>query len=107
VSEVQLRVPSDVNAPEDARHQLSAVLRSVDPKLTIDVVLIVSGAVTNAALPITRNPCRMRNRVDLRVEPGVIRGEIRDGCLGFDDRLAVFDEHVACCPRTTVLRGRA
>ena len=96
MSEVQLRVPNDVNAPEDARRQLSEVLGSVDPKLSIDVLLIVSEAVTNAVLPHQREPAPDEEiEVDLRVEPSVVNGEIRDGRLGFDVKLAVFDKHVA------------
>jgi anti-sigma regulatory factor (Ser/Thr protein kinase) len=96
VSAVRLRVPNDVNAPEDARRQLSEMLSAVDPELSVDALLIVSEAVTNAILPYHRGPAPDEGiEVDLRVEPGVIKGEIRDGRLGFDVDLGAFDEHVA------------
>ena len=96
MSEARLRVPNDVNAPEYARRQLSEMLSTVDPELSIDVLLIVSEAVTNAVLPHHREPVPDAViEVDLRLEPGVINGEIRDGRLGFDVELPAFDEHVA------------
>jgi anti-sigma regulatory factor (Ser/Thr protein kinase) len=96
VSEVRLRVPIVVDAPEDARRWLSEMLSTVAPELSTDVLLIVSEAVTNALIPHRGESVPDEEiEVDLSLEPGVIRGEIRDGRLGFDVELSAFDDHVA------------
>ncbi len=96
MNEVRVRVPNDVHAPEDARRQLSEMLSNVAPELSTDVLLIVSEAVTNAVLSHHHEPVPDEEiEVDLLAEPGVIKGEIRDGRLGFDVELSAFDEHVA------------
>jgi anti-sigma regulatory factor (Ser/Thr protein kinase) len=91
-SGVTLELPVTKEAPRHVRARLAATGagRGLDDEMWERLLLIVSEAVTNATRRSTAAPSDERAVVSVAVTPDLVRGEVRDGRLGFDVPLQTF-----------------
>jgi hypothetical protein len=87
---ISVEVPVDVRAPHEVRRQLQILGGDLEPEVYDTVSLIVTEAVSNAARRRTAVAEHERVGLVLTVSPELVRGEVRDGRLGFDVAIDEF-----------------
>jgi hypothetical protein len=89
---VTLEIQVTDNAPREARATLAraGVGRELDGEVRDDLLLIIAEALANASRRSHAAPKDERAIVRLEVSDGAVRGEVRNGRLGFDLPLPTF-----------------
>jgi hypothetical protein len=80
---IEVEVPVTRHAPSELRRQLEPLRHELEQQVYDTVALIVSEAASHATKRPTDIAQDERVRLVLSVEPERVRGEVRDGRLGF------------------------